>query len=135
MKPMKLIYIAHPLRNDVQGNLARIEDIMTFLSESDEQPHEPDCNFFSPLHAYSYIEPSGPQQWVMDRCLDMVTRCDELWLYGSWDKSRGCRHEFIHAMRLGKTIKFKDAESRESIERIAERLLPGCWNVDMEDAI
>lgn len=136
MKPMKLVYIAHPLRNDINGNMSRIEDIMTHLSESAQQAHEPKHNYFSPLHAFSFVEPSGPQEWVMDRCLDMVSRCDELWLYGRWHESVGCRHEFIHAMRLGKIIKFKDADAQESIEKVADQLLPGWWKIlGVEDAI
>lgn len=125
---MKLIYVAHPLRNDVQVNMKRIEDIMQQLTAYDNQVRD-GINYFSPLHAYSFIDPSGPQEWVMDRCLDMVERCDELWLYGCWHKSVGCRHEFIHAMRLGKTIKFRDADAQESIEKVADQLLPGWWKV------
>lgn len=97
----KLVYVAHPLRGDVPGNMQRIEEIMKELSEEHR-----DCNFFSPLHGYAFHDPDGDQALVMARCLDMLDRCDEIWIFGDWTHSEGCCREIRHAACRGKTLLF-----------------------------
>ena len=106
---MKKIYIAHPLRGDghdtkrIHANEERIRDIMRRLAAE-----EPNLLLFSPIHAFGYLDPMGPQEWVMKQCLEMVEVCDELWVYGDWQGSIGCRMEIERARALGKPVVFKD---------------------------
>ena len=36
----------------------------------------------------------------MDRCLALLESCDEVWFYGDWVKSEGCRTEYQAAVNL-----------------------------------
>lgn len=104
---MRRIYIAHPLRggtrdpDTVRANEESITEIMLTLTEFD-----PDLFLFSPIHAFGYLDPLGPQGWVLSQCLEMVAVCDELWAFGDWRGSEGCRLEVARALELGKTVRF-----------------------------
>lgn len=105
---MKRIYIAHPLRggghdiDEIHENEESIKNIMCNLAAE-----EPDMLLFSPIHAFGYLDPLGPQDWVLKQCLEMVEVCDELWVFGDWKNSVGCKMEIEHAERLGKPVIFK----------------------------
>ena len=106
---MKRIYIAHPLRgggrdpNEIEANVARVTEIMRSLAAE-----APDMLLFSPIHAFGYLDPLWPQDWVLRQCLEMVSLCDELWVYGPWHKSEGCRMEVERARAQGKPVLFKE---------------------------
>lgn len=106
---MKRIYIAHPLRGggvdpvEIEANVDRVTQIMRSLAAE-----EPDALLFSPLHAFGYLDPLGPQDWVLRQCLEMVAICDELWVYGPWQKSVGCKREVERARAMGKPVIFKE---------------------------
>ena len=40
----------------------------------------------------------------MQSCLDVLSKCDELWLFGDWKESKGCMKEYTFAKKYGKTI-------------------------------
>ena len=107
---MKKIYIAHPLRGGgtdvakIHANEESIRSIMCGLAAE-----EPDMLLFSPIHAFGYLDPLGPHEWVMKQCLEMVELCDELWVYGDWRSSEGCRMEIDRAGELGKPVYFPEA--------------------------
>ncbi len=111
----KLVYVAHPLRGDVPGNMQRIEKIMKELSEEYQYR---DYNFFSPLHGYSFHDPHGDQELVMSRCLDLLDRCDEIWVYGDWTRSEGCTREVRHAAFQGKRILFHSGNSSHALWKV-----------------
>ena len=102
---MKKVYVAHPLRGGeldlekAERNIARADGILRELAAS-----EPDLLLFSPIHAFGYLDPLGPHEWVMKQCLEMVELCDELWAFGDWESSEGCRAEVARARELGKPI-------------------------------
>ena len=122
----KLVYVAHPLRGDVPGNMQRIEEIMRELSEEHR-----DCNFFSPLHGYAFHDPEDDQALVMERCLDMLDRCDEIWVFGDWTRSEGCTREVRHATCRGKTILFCAGDSSHALW---EAMTPSMRHTDDEAA-
>lgn len=109
---MKRVYVAHPLRGGradmdvVMANIARVSEIMRKLAAE-----EPDMLFFSPVHAFSFMDPLGPEEWVMKQCLEMLALCDELWVYGPWRESKGCKMEIKRAMSLKKPIVYKEKTS------------------------
>lgn len=110
---MKKIYIAHPLRGGgrdiakIHKNEESIRDIMFRLAAE-----EPDMLLFSPIHAFGYLDPLGPEEWVLKQCLEMVEVCDELWVYGDWQNSVGCRMEIERAHAMDKPIFFKEPLSK-----------------------
>ena len=89
---MKKVYIAHPLRGDVAGNMAKATQICKDLHQQGEVLP------VSPLHAFSFVDPTGPQDVVLGYCLNMLRACDELWVHGDWEISEGCRMEVDFAV-------------------------------------
>ena len=87
----KTVYVAHPLRGDVEGNMRRATDICRALS------HREDLVIMSPLHAFSFCSPTGEQYTPFRLCQEWLGRCDMLWLFGDWRRSEGCKMEWMAA--------------------------------------
>lgn len=119
---MKSAYICHPLRGrtgspeEIKSNLERIDEIAKNLAAI-----YPDVLLLSPLHAFSFYDPRGPQEQVLGQCVAMLERADELWVFGEWWESRGCLMEIRHAYSLGKTI-VDMTDKGEANEAILRRL-------------
>ena len=109
MKKMRKIYIAHPLRGEwldiaeVERNLSRVTEICRRVAEE-----HPDVLILSPIHAFGFVSPLEPQDWVMRQCLALLDAADELWVFGDWERSEGCRMEVERARETGKVILFED---------------------------
>lgn len=105
---MRSAYICHPLRGkagspeEIKSNLERIDEICKNLSAI-----YPDVLLLSPLHAFAFYDPRGDQTQVLGQCVAMLERADELWVFGDWKESQGCRMEVEYARRLGKGVEFK----------------------------
>ena len=105
---MKSAYICHPLRGrtgspeEIKSNLERIDEIAKNLAAI-----YPDVLLLSPLHAFSFYDPRGCQAQVLGQCVAMLEKSDELWVFGEWKESQGCRMEVEYARRLGKGVEFK----------------------------
>lgn len=89
---MKKVYIAHPFRDNPPGNLNKVGRICKGIIRG-----YPDIIPVSPLHLFCYLP---PEEDVMDRCLEVMASCDEVWFYGDWVKSEGCRMEYQKAVNL-----------------------------------
>ena len=106
---MRKVYIAHPLRGErldiavIERNVARVTEICRRVAEE-----YPNVLLLSPIHAFDFISPLGPQDWVLAQCRALLDVADELWVFGDWECSEGCRMEVEHARRTGKTIVFED---------------------------
>jgi hypothetical protein len=68
----KTVYIAHPLRGDVPGNIKRVNKICQTVYASDSVIP------LSPIHAFRFLDPTGNQFVAMQHCLTMLSRSDEL---------------------------------------------------------
>lgn len=108
---MKKIYVAHPLRggtrdiNAIYENHLKSDALMLMLSRKHENE---EILFLSPIHAFSFAPPLGRQEWVLAQCRGLLELADELWVFGDWQGSEGCRMEIEHARELGITIVFED---------------------------
>ena len=106
---MRRVYIAHPLRGErldiavIERNVARVTEICRRVAEE-----HPDVLLLSPIHAFDFVSPLGPQDWVMRQCLALLDLADELWVFGDWERSGGCCMEVEHARETGKAILFED---------------------------
>ena len=106
---MKKVYIAHPLRGErldiaeVERNISRVTELCRHVAEE-----RSDVLILSPIHAFDFVSPLGPQDWVMRQCLALLDVADELWVFGDWERSEGCRMEVAHARGTGKLILFED---------------------------
>jgi hypothetical protein len=103
---MKTVYIAHPLRGNVQNNIQKVHAICQQYHEEGE------IIPMSPLHAFGFVNPAGDQELVFKYCFTLLSKCDELWLHDDWEKSEGCRLEKEFAERSGIPIRCIDREGR-----------------------
>lgn len=101
---MKRVYIAHPLttHGTVEDNQKRIDAICKKLLID-----HPEIVPFSPIHAFSFFDPAGDQNVVINLCKELLASCDELWAYGDYQKSKGCLAEIAFAKCHGIPIKFQ----------------------------
>lgn len=106
---MKKVYIAHPLRGGtldiaVAGrNISSVTEICRRLAAEC-----PDTLLLSPIHAFDFVGIFEPQDWVLSQCRALLELADEVWVYGNWQASEGCRMEVERARELGITIVFED---------------------------
>jgi hypothetical protein len=99
---LKTCYIAHPLRGSINDNLSRVHKICQQLhAVGDIVP-------LSPLHAFDFVDPTGPQELVLKYCLELLARVDELHVYGDWRQSEGCLMEIQFARDNGIPIRFME---------------------------
>lgn len=100
---MKRVYIAHPLRGDVEENKRKVMDICKKIEkESQVLP-------FSPIHAFSFVSAAGCQRKVMSWCTEELSHCDELLVFGSDEeikKSTGVQAEIAFARAAGIPISY-----------------------------
>ena len=101
---MKTVYIAHPLRGELTANVAKVTKICQRLSAENK------IIPLSPIHAFGFLSPEGDQSLVMQYCCKLLALADELWVFGDWQKSEGCRAEVIYASENDIPIKFCNSE-------------------------
>ena len=85
---MKKVYIAHPLRGDVENNIKKVTEICQSLTNVIP---------LSPLHNFGYLNPESDAYHAMQLCFGLLSCADELWVFGNWEKSEGCRAEVAWA--------------------------------------
>lgn len=97
---MKLVYFAHPY-GDEFDNYNRSCAHADFLNQKYPQYH-----IFNAVRYFVQFDHVVSETEIMKRCLDMVARCDMLWLAPGWEQSKGCQAEYIEATKLGMPIKY-----------------------------
>jgi hypothetical protein len=102
---MKLIYVAHPYGGKWR-NKRKVERIIRQLIQQ-----YPDYTFYSPIHALGFMYSDIDYDKGMEHCLEILKRCDELWLCGRWFASKGCRIEVKfarqHDIPISRYLSFK----------------------------
>lgn len=96
---MRMIYIAHPFGGKQENADKAREIILDLLYKY------PDCTFYSPLHATGFFYNELSYLDGMEHCFEALMRCDELWICGDWQTSRGCNMEYGFAKAKGIPIK------------------------------
>jgi hypothetical protein len=101
--PHKRIFVCHPFKGDPEGNKAGVALICRTLAEEN-----PDIIPISPIHAFSYLDDDNQnhRKLALGYCLDLLATCDELWAYGDWRESEGCRSEVSVALALGMPVRY-----------------------------
>jgi len=99
-KVRKVIYVAHPFG----GKKENVEKVETIIIEMVRQ--YPDFVFYSPLHATGFYYFEKTYEEGMKDCIEILSRCDELWLCKGWEKSRGCNIEKAWAEEHRMPIKY-----------------------------
>ena len=96
---MKVVYIAHPFTNDPEGNMRKVAGICRDLPE--------DIVPISPIHNFSFLKEPDDREKALPMCLILLSRADEVWVYGDYKNSTGCQAEISMAETLGIPIIYK----------------------------
>lgn len=93
---MKKIYVAHPYQGKTE-NYQAISNICRRLVNFGVMP-------ISPVHAFNFLNDKVPEDRI--RALTFCAKlADEVWLFGEWEKSEGCRREIQVAVHELITIR------------------------------
>ena len=95
---MRVVYLAHPYG----GNEANVEDAKQIVRQLVKK--FPGMVFLSPLQATGFYYNDIPYLDGMGHCLELLSRCDELWLCDGWQDSKGCCMEYAAEKMAGKPI-------------------------------
>lgn len=106
MKNRKLVYISHPYTTDpgIEINAMYIKDICKMVSQN-----HPDIAPLAPTYSLGWLDDPYNEEEnarALAYCIDMLTRCDEVWFFGDWKRSVGCQAEYEAAIKLN--IPWKD---------------------------
>lgn len=99
---MKTVYVAHPLRGNVEENINKVTAICKSIALKGEVIP------LSPIHAFNFMSAEGDQTQVMQFCLNLLSKADELWVFGNWGESAGCYAEVAFAFRNNIPIQIID---------------------------
>ena len=128
---MRRVYICHPYRNDPEGNIEKVRQIVDKLSKAqvkemtewakdvkfcfnlDAKTLERQFDFVcpvSPMLAFTEAmnEPSGgaTEAQSMAFCLCLLNGCDEIWVYSN-SPTKGMREEITFASEIGIKVVWK----------------------------
>lgn len=98
---MKTVYVAHPF-GGLQENADHAEATLKRL-----YAEHPNVLYISPIHATGFIYDENDYVNGMDYCLELLSRCDELYLCHGWETSRGCLMERSFAMGREMPIEYE----------------------------
>ena len=92
-KRKKLIYLSHPFKGE-KSNLDKLGKIAKQLREQ-----YPEYVFIAPLHAFGDHYHSMPYYQGLQECIELLARCDEMWVFGDYKNSTGCLYEIEFCKR------------------------------------
>jgi len=99
-RKVKVIYFAHPYNND-PNNKKKIEEII-------KEYYTPGMIPISPINSFGFMYDQYPYEEGMHHCTFLLDKVDEIWMFGDWKSSRGCRYEMEYAILHGIRIVFPD---------------------------
>lgn len=102
----KLVYISHPSSGKLENTLD-IEVIIKALYKSDAI-YNNYC-FVSPVHNYGFMYNDTDYDRGLTYCTDLLEHCEEIWVFGDYANSRGCKAEIKLAEKLGIPILYMGA--------------------------
>ena len=118
---MKLIYIAHPFGgcpkavSDVQALIADLHNTSLPMRTDLEPGIVNKCVFVSPLLQFGFRYSDTPYVNGLDKCLELLNRCDILLLSGDWEASRGCMAEYAFAKAKGIPIHYERRKNDDDV--------------------
>lgn len=97
-----LVYVAHPYGGK-EENKAAVEAIMRKLTTI-----YPDYLFVSGVTSFGYCYADIEYQSRLDRCLWLLNQCDEMWVFGDYQSSRGCTQKIKFCQQHRIPVGFKE---------------------------
>lgn len=116
----KLIYISHPSGGKLENQLD-VELIIETLYKYDFIYNS--CAFVSPIHNYGYMYNTVDYDKGLSFCIDLLQHADEMWVFGDWLKSTGCKIEVDFCRENNIPIRFmgsSDNLDRKIIEEFPD---------------
>lgn len=89
-----MIYISHPFSGKFENKL-KVEEIILNLNDL-----RPGFTYVSPIHAFCFMYDRYDYNTGMIMCLDLLSACDAMYVYGDYQNSRGCMIEIGFAKRM-----------------------------------
>lgn len=101
MKKKELVYISHPYGGNI-NNYEQIEEVIREYVEEDNEalPISPVLIWASLYEVVDYEE-------GLSMCLDLLSRCNRIYMCGDWKSSRGCMAEWAFAKAKGIPIDYE----------------------------
>jgi len=61
----------------------------------------------SPVHSFAFLNENvpGEREKALTFCEELVGAADEIWFFGDWQNSKGCRREFDAAAQEFKCVR------------------------------
>ena len=88
---MKRIYVAHPFLGKKE-NYQAISNICNWITARGLMP-------ISPVHAFRFLDDRnlGERENALRFCRELMKFADEVWVFGNWEFSEGCKMEVREA--------------------------------------
>lgn len=107
----KVIYLAHPYRGSSDTTLEKIRNV----SETDNILHKltvecPDLTVISPVHTFMCLEGLVDGDEILERCFNLLSLADEIWVFGDYKNSKGCLAEIEFAKQHGIKVIIMDID-------------------------
>ena len=109
-RPFKTVYISHPFRGDMGRDNINIKTLVGNMEKVDRiclkiTADYPDVLPLSPLNAFSFLAlltlaDNQIDEKALEMDMKLLELADELWVFGEWEKSEGCRMEIERAREL-----------------------------------
>lgn len=87
MEYSHIVYISHPYGGKRENRRA-VANLFRKLQEK-----YPNTLFLSPIHAFAPIYHTVPYEDGLNRCLWLLDQCTEMWVFGDYKNSVGCKAE------------------------------------------
>lgn len=96
---MKMIYMSHPYTGDPNENIRRA----TLQTEKLSTKY-PQALIINPLDVFRSIGLFSDYNMILAWCLELLARCDAIYMSDGWEDSKGCTAEYAFALREGITV-------------------------------
>ena len=106
-------YIAHPFRGTKPYTAEKCRENMELVSNLCRSIADRDDVIpISPLHTFCYLDAiKFDQSKALKLCFSLMDGCDEVWMFGDYSNSIGCKAEIAHAAEKNIPVRyFEDSD-------------------------
>ena len=101
---MLTVYTSHPFTGNEEENRKHARKLAADITKM-VWKNKSQIAILNPCDCIRYAEESKlPYGECIDICLELVKKCDAMFLFNGWDKSRGCVIEAAYALNAGIAI-------------------------------
>lgn len=98
----KLIYVSHPYQMKEENKLDAENVVRKLVNDN------PNHTYISGLHPFYFMYDEFDYETGINMCLEVLRRCDMMYVYGDWENSRGCKTEIEFCKKHGIPYKIFD---------------------------